>query len=605
MAGEMFGQSRRSLKELLSTPVETVGTSYFQVPKYQRKYVWEKENQISKFIEDIFENIGKAYFMGPLILCSEPSPEIQPDISTIEVVDGQQRLITFAIFIRCLMDYIEKRITEKTIPENLVKSMHGIYFDLKNHILKNQILKGEIVQNNPVIKLSPKINQFFKNDLILSETADKVDKFTGMYRGKHYSIVNMIDAYIKIWQKFETEYDSKNGDALLLEISKLKASILDQKIFLVITVHNDADAYTVFETINWRGKPLALSDLIRNLCFKRIEISKSGLNEDDLDSFESEWDDAELLVNNFAEFIWHSWVSRFGSCPQKQVFKAMQNKIKGMSGSKVFDLAGDFIFHDIKYYQKFETPDMEANSEKRRCLKTLEAMDATRCYPLLLAIDYVEDVNKSITIKDTLGLFKIITSLTFWYSGICNSDAKKLESVYHELAPKVRTMTKENSKLVLEEIRQKLIKQFPSEDACESQFTTRRFTDNSFVKTVLYDIEMDVYQKVGELTLKGSREVHLEHILPKRPDSSWKTIFVTDKDIEDFKYRFGNLTLLAKPLNYKIKNLSFEIKRKAYEGSKCGMTREIYDSFGLWDKDSINARSKQLFIFAKNIWPIL
>lgn len=36
---------------------------------------------------------------------------------------------------------------------------------------------------------------------------------------------------------------------------------------------------------------------------------------------------------------------------------------------------------------------------------------------------------------------------------------------------------------------------------------------------------MNVYQKTGELTLKGSRDVHLEHILPKKPDSSWKEIF--------------------------------------------------------------------------------
>ena len=185
----MFSHDKRSLGQLFNTPIEGRENSHFQVPKYQRKYDWEKEKEVSRLIEDIFDNLGQMYFMGTLIFC----PTIPTNESSIELIDGQQRLATFAIFIRALVDYIQNRKTEASFPNGLVEQMNDIQYGLKN-----KIIKGGLVKNDIVIHLGRKINQFFRDNILASDEKDKVGKLKVMKKGEHPSILRLIDAYFKV-----------------------------------------------------------------------------------------------------------------------------------------------------------------------------------------------------------------------------------------------------------------------------------------------------------------------------------------------------------------------------------------------------------------------
>ena len=99
----MLQNEERTLGDIFDNPVKGERDSYFQVPRFQRKYEWEKERQVLRLLDDIYENLGRNYFMGPLILCSRDGD------SYVEIIDGQQRLITFALFYRALVDYIQTR----------------------------------------------------------------------------------------------------------------------------------------------------------------------------------------------------------------------------------------------------------------------------------------------------------------------------------------------------------------------------------------------------------------------------------------------------------------------------------------------------------------
>ena len=226
----MFNHERCNVSQLFETPVAGNSSSYFQVPAYQRKYEWEKEKQVARLIDDVFDTMGRPYFMGPLILCARSSGGTDGRSSYVELIDGQQRLATLAVFMRALIDYVQKRKGEAAFPLRLQEKMNNIQYTLKG-----KIIKGELVTNEPVIHLSSKIDRFFREDLLMNDT-DKIegDRLKKMKKGQHRAIAKLIDAYLKIWQRLQDEYDSKTGEELLAQLSRLANSILTEKMFLVI-----------------------------------------------------------------------------------------------------------------------------------------------------------------------------------------------------------------------------------------------------------------------------------------------------------------------------------------------------------------------------------
>ena len=88
---------------------------WFNIPSYQRPYVWTEEN-ISEFLDDItyaFENnISEKYFLGSLVL----QKKIGFDY---DVLDGQQRLTTIYKFIE--NEYVIQSDISKDIIEYIIE----------------------------------------------------------------------------------------------------------------------------------------------------------------------------------------------------------------------------------------------------------------------------------------------------------------------------------------------------------------------------------------------------------------------------------------------------------------------------------------------------
>ncbi len=96
-----FEAHDNTIKEVLFS------TYSFQVPRYQRPYAWDTD-QVSEFWDDIISS-GRSPFIGSVIL----NYETMEKSGYIDVIDGQQRLLTITIFIAVLRD-IAKSIDNKT-----------------------------------------------------------------------------------------------------------------------------------------------------------------------------------------------------------------------------------------------------------------------------------------------------------------------------------------------------------------------------------------------------------------------------------------------------------------------------------------------------------
>ncbi len=591
----MFEPKKRSLKELLDCPNEGDSQSQFVVPRFQRKYEWEKEDQVATLIDDVFSNLDRQYFVGPMIFYPKGGGKV-------EIIDGQQRLVTFVIFFRALVDYIQTRRDENALSTVRADEVDELKYDIRNLIIKGRR------QRVPVLRLSPKIDKDFRQEIVLSEISEKVENFKRRQSGEHPAVRRLKSAYLKIFESLKERYDSLNEAGLLNSLQDLVDALENKQSFVSLTVDSYKDAYTIFGTINARGKPLNLSDLVKIVCFEKLDISET--DETYLDELEDCWDEAESQVNDFGAFIWHLWVSNYKSCSKKVVFTKIEEHFKTITKNGAESFIYDTIFDEADWYHAYENPDEISESdditlEKKRYLEMLKAMGATRCYPLLLSIDYsAKPETNTLTREQANELLKKIACLTFWHSGICEQDARHLEAIYHGLALRTRKIGTGPSETDVNYVLNELSKQFPSEDLCKENFLLKKFDNGNFVKMMLRNMEDQKYPP-AEKGLKGGRQVWWEHVLPEHPrkDSEWGKAFEGEKERTEYIDRIGNHALLYGPTNRRIGNQDFSEKKERYGDSDCGLTREIakYDE---WDKGTIEERTRQLFELAKQVWPI-
>jgi uncharacterized protein with ParB-like and HNH nuclease domain len=84
----------KSFSSLL--PVQT-GENY-HIPIYQRNYTWQ-DSQISQLFEDLNREAPR-YYIGNLIATGSTNLDSSDDM-TLDIVDGQQRLVTLSLFLIC------------------------------------------------------------------------------------------------------------------------------------------------------------------------------------------------------------------------------------------------------------------------------------------------------------------------------------------------------------------------------------------------------------------------------------------------------------------------------------------------------------------------
>ena len=586
----MFEPKKRSLKELLDCPNEGDSQSQFVVPRFQRKYEWEKEVQVATLIDDIFSNLDRQYFVGPMIFYPKGGGKV-------EIIDGQQRLVTFVIFFRALVDYIQRRRDEDAF-SIVADEVEELKYDIRKLIIKGRGRRERV----PVLRLSPKIDKDFRQEIVLSEISEKVENFKRRQSGEHLAVKRLKGAYVKIFESLRERYDSLKEMELLNKLQDLVDALEDKQTFVSLTVNSYNDAYTIFGTINARGKALNLSDLVKIVCFEKLHTEEK--DETYLDELESCWDEAEEKVKDFGAFIWHLWVSNYKSCSKKEVFTKIDEHFKTVTKNEAERFIYDTIFDEADWYHAYENPDEISESddislERKRYLEMLKAMGATRCYPLLLSIDYcAKPTVNTITKKQANELLKKIVCLTFWHSGICVQDARHLEAIYHSLALRTRNIGTEHSEVDVNYVLNELSEQFLSEDLCKENFLSKKFANGDFVKMMLRNMEDQKYPP-AEKGLKGSRQVWWEHVLPEHPkkDSEWGKAFEDERERTEYIDRIGNHALLYGPTNRRIGNQDFSEKKERYKASDCGLTREIAE-YDKWDRETIEDRTGKLFDLA-------
>ena len=110
-----------------------------KIPEYQRPYKWTEKN-VNSLIDDIISNKDKSeYRLGTLVFYKNKE--------TLDIVDGQQRIVTLMLILRALSENYKK-----------VNELYDAKNELWGHKFNNPISQNNIFKNYQLIK--QRINDF-------------------------------------------------------------------------------------------------------------------------------------------------------------------------------------------------------------------------------------------------------------------------------------------------------------------------------------------------------------------------------------------------------------------------------------------------------------
>lgn len=531
----------KSLKELIRD-------RYYQVPLYQRPYDWEID-KVSELWDDMDKN-DPGYFLG-FVLFRPERPE-DPHPVKFEVVDGQQRLATLLLLLRATIETLEQ-------------------IDAKD--IAGEFQRDYIAQRPAGVKES-------RLTLILSKR-DK-DKFESLLRGDSFPIRRTLSSWKNLdkaiqffREKFNRLSKNQGKDGI---VNFINEKILNLS-FLDVLIGTDSDVYQFFETLNDRGMDLSIADLVKNrVCGAAAKeggsVEDSALAVDRISE--------ELGPGRLKTFLLHyCWanVEEEEPAPRKKLMDWYNKRIIQARDVKKF--LDHLEKHASQYYVNYVDPTRCTDSKKKEVFTYLDALGATRCYPLLLRGE------ESLEKKDFLKLCKALEILTFRHSTILKRDAKELEGVFHRLISSLRKRkpTAEILEVLKKQDAMRIDEQF------KLAFTEFAPANHKIARYTLLKIEEFITGK-KQAPLDWSR-LTLEHVLAGK--LNWE-------GREEFLERLGNLTLLSSPMNIDVANKPFMKKLKYYK--KEGRIKITKDLTGFSDftKDTIVLRQKNLAECAVKIW---
>ena len=245
----------------------------FLIPDYQRSYSWEREqcgtlwDDICSFafpLDHTFDADSDRYFLGTILTFQNSTRES-------EVIDGQQRLITFLLMLRAFYQAFENIQCKNK--ENILASIGQCIWktDEFRNIDKTSVkLNSEVASDEDVAE--------FKKILATGE-ATPGDKSN--YAENYRYFKEAID-------EFKKDYPEN--------FSYLPMRILNNCILLPIEADGQNTALRIFTTLNDRGMPLSDADIFKAQFYKIF--SREG--KQSKEKFVRRWKDLnELCDKNF------------------------------------------------------------------------------------------------------------------------------------------------------------------------------------------------------------------------------------------------------------------------------------------------------------------
>lgn len=577
----------------ISTILNIEANLKYVVPRYQRAYVWKRDNW-EKLFDDLLDN-PPGYFLGSMICINRGVDAIHDAIhwQELEVVDGQQRLATLSLLYAAIYACLSQCCgDDEDAKHELFNLKHRLVFKDKKGIRLDPSHQG---------------NNYHDYRAILQECGI----LAGIDKPPNAGNRLLFKAYRFFLDRLD-ELDDKGRKVFDPACIRSLLDRLNQASMVKIQVRSHADAFTLFESLNHRGVPLSALDLIKNNLLATLEKK----TPDSIDDNFAKWNNLlENLSNDYVaqERFLRQYYNAFKHRKEVGVAKAplatRSNIIRIYDD--LIEKDAEWIFEDLskkaKFYSRLIAPLSDGMPPKlSKQLLDLDRIGGTPAYILLLYL--MADCNKAdlVAISDFLVRYFVRRNLTDL------PPTRDLARMFMDVIVKMEAAPTGGE---LELLKAELLK--TGRVATDAQFlsalTGDIYEDNvDATRFVLCRIEEDNQTKETQTDLwkrddKNDFIWTVEHIFPQGPNipDVWvKMIAHGDetkaKEIrEKYVHKIGNLTITG--YNSKLGNKSFDEKRNRKDtkghcvGYKNGLfLNQTLKDKNAWTVEDIEERTKAL-----------
>lgn len=546
----------------------------FIIPIWQRTYSWEYQqwSDLWEDIMDLNEKLKKGemaqHFMGPIVL--KTHEQKVGGITRLVLIDGQQRLTTLLLICALIRD------KAKAPPSNT-----NLITEIEGDFLFNGHAKR--AEDKPKLCPTEADAKFF--DLIM----------TGQPLSENDSS-QLHAAYLFFESAFKNDGAKFDLDGLLDCIRGLR--------MVTIRLEESDNPNRIFETLNFRGKELAQSDLVRNFFMMSI---REPSNADNL--YAQVWfpmqqslgQNTPERTKNLETFFRHYVVMRDQAVVKEdKIYSKIRGPLKNSTEAQVIsELKG--ISEYSKFYEKLLYPARESNLNIRKGIDRLNRLKIGVQYPFLIKV-YNELSAGTITEQTLCSVLKTIESYVI-RRFVSKIPTHSLNRLFAELCKLPTTNIDEDLVSNLAKKENWAAQYWPKDAEFKEQFHTAPVYRLSLDKCrfILETLEED-FQHPEPVVLDN---LSIEHVMPETLDTNWQTYLGKEwKNIhENYIHTMGNLTLIAASPNSSIQNESFADKKKDwYSLSNISLTKEINQKWAEWKKDEIWERADLLADKAIRIW---
>ena len=610
------------------------GTISFQIPLFQRPYVWNKEKNWEPLWEDIQGLLDyelqygrhRKHFLGAVVL--EQLKNVAGSIETHQVIDGQQRFTTLQLIMLAARDLAKGLDNEK-------------YYDRFNDLVTNKASKVDYDHEKYKVWPTNRDREAFK--ALHESGAVEKDPYADLTLEMLFSgqltepaTSNMTQGYLYFCKQLRgwlsrqfDEIDESNEEIKPSERLNVLWRVISGGLqVVVINLDDDDESQVIFETLNARGTQLLPADLVKNYLFRKAQAESQNIE----DLHKRHW-------STFDGDFWRTEVTQ-GRAKRPRIDLFLQHYLTLMMREEVrpahlFESFKDYVETQqtlvglpeeqlkalSRYSLAFKTfAEPPARSRLATFLKRLEAIDTATVYPLLLlASDQLlpsqqREFDQFLTVLESFLVRRMVCGLT----------SKNYNRLFLEV---IKTLDREGS-LTANALRSILQSndgdsvRFPTDQEFEASILNRAVYQalaQYKIRAVLEAIDQNQADLKSE-NLELPNDLTIEHVMPVKWAPNWpipeehltdpeaKLKFIQQRD--DAVHTLGNLTLITGSLNPSLSNGSWQKKRpELAKYSKLNLNRYFYpvyegeDPLAEWNENAITRRGELLFESARKVWP--
>jgi len=557
-------------------------TSFF-IPPFQRSYAWGRP-EIERYFSDILRIIESEFdtkqhdklehFFGTLVIKEEKAGFANKSV----VVDGQQRLTTTLIFLIALRD-LESDITKQDF-----------------------ITQTYLINNASTFNDKIKLKQVTKDWEAYKALVNKTKPKPGI-------INNAYLLFLKLIKENKIKKSQIKVEHYITAIRRMNVAV----IFLDERPFKGEDPQIIFETLNSLGRPLTLSDLVRNFILLNIKSDEQS------EIYEKTWHPQieSILKENTSEFfrdyLQYKTVSSIKVVSDNNT-KEVYHMFKNFVESKFFQRM-DFINDIIRYVNWYKwiisenvTDSISINTKNNNEIKEIirnifHDIKSEAFKPFILGLfEYHQDGVQDIKLNDTALISILKTIRTYLIRrrilGLTQGENKNIVL----LSNKIEELAKENISMfdLLSIMFYRM--RFPNDNEIKNTLLTLNFYEGlkKYSKFILGKIEE---QKTKVAVDFRDIKITIEHIMPQKLDENWKAELGSDFENihKTYLHNIGNLILTE--FNSEIGNKPFTEKKMKLNNSSLNYRLSITTK-DKWNEISIMEHQKNMITWFLETFPL-